>query len=299
MAPASVRVARHSIRAQFPQLAALPVAPLGEGLDSAAFAVGDDLVFRFPGDEEAARGLQREARLLAWLAARLPLDVPTPRYVGRPSGVFARPFLGSTRLSGVPALRWDAPLDVSAVGETLGAFLRVLHGQDQARAHALGLEVEDGDLSEWTEEALSDLALAVERGDVPRGDATFWRGVLDASPAPFVGPPALLHGDLAAEHVMLDVAGRITGVIDWADTAVGDPARDLAGLVHWGGAALLDAALGAYGGVDVRTRARTAYLALCRALADLTFGHERDGEAYVRAGLAALGHVRELVREGP
>ena len=36
---------------------------------------------------------------------------------------------------------------------------------------------------------------------------------------------ALIHGDLGAEHVFVD-DGRISGVIDWGDAAIGDPALD-------------------------------------------------------------------------
>nr|WP_285650508.1 phosphotransferase [Actinomycetospora sp. NBRC 106375] len=36
----------------------------------------------------------------------------------------------------------------------------------------------------------------------------------------------LVHGDLRAEHVLVD-GGRITGVLDWSDARAGDPAKDL------------------------------------------------------------------------
>jgi aminoglycoside 2''-phosphotransferase len=39
--------------------------------------------------------------------------------------------------------------------------------------------------------------------------------------------PAVLHGDFGPDHVMHDEeTGRITGVIDFGDLAIGDPARD-------------------------------------------------------------------------
>jgi aminoglycoside phosphotransferase (APT) family kinase protein len=44
-------------------------------------------------------------------------------------------------------------------------------------------------------------------------------------------PPArarcLVHGDFYARHVLVDDAGVATGIIDWGDLHVGDPANDL------------------------------------------------------------------------
>ena len=40
--------------------------------------------------------------------------------------------------------------------------------------------------------------------------------------------PALLHGDLSRDHIMVD-AGTISGIIDFGDLMVGDPAFDWAG----------------------------------------------------------------------
>jgi aminoglycoside 2''-phosphotransferase len=40
--------------------------------------------------------------------------------------------------------------------------------------------------------------------------------------------PALLHADLAPEHVLFSPAeARITGVIDWGDASIGDPDYEL------------------------------------------------------------------------
>ena len=58
----------------------------------------------------------------------------------------------------------------------------------------------------------------------------------------------LAHADLRAEHI-LEAAGRITGVIDWSDAAVTDPALDFAASTRLR-RGLLAAALDAYGGIE-------------------------------------------------
>ena len=51
--------------------------------------------------------------------------------------------------------------------------------------------------------------------------------VLHADPPPTSTERVLAHADLGAEH-LLAADGRLTGVIDWSDAAVTDPALDFA-----------------------------------------------------------------------
>jgi aminoglycoside phosphotransferase (APT) family kinase protein len=103
----------------------------------------------------------------------------------------------------------------------------------------------------------------------------------------------LSHNDLGIEHVLAepDVADpRVTGVIDWGDAAVTDPAYDF-GLVQRDlGPAALDAALAAYArtGADpsgISERAR--FYAVCTLIEDLSFGLAQDRAEYVDKSLAA------------
>lgn len=50
-----------------------------------------------------------------------------------------------------------------------------------------------------------------------------------ATPAAEV-PTALVHYDLKGEHLLLAPGGRVSGVLDWTDAVLGDPAEDIAGL---------------------------------------------------------------------
>jgi Ser/Thr protein kinase RdoA (MazF antagonist) len=43
---------------------------------------------------------------------------------------------------------------------------------------------------------------------------------------------AVLHGDFSAWHVFVD-DGAVTGIIDWADTLVGDPAWEIGVFTSW------------------------------------------------------------------
>jgi aminoglycoside phosphotransferase (APT) family kinase protein len=84
----------------------------------------------------------------------------------------------------------------------------------------------------------------------------------------------------------------VTGVIDWTDAAVGDPAYDLGLILRDLGPAALDAALGALGRDDDGLRERAGFYARCTLVEDLAYGLEHDEPAYVRKSVAAItGHL--------
>ena len=91
----------------------------------------------------------------------------------------------------------------------------------------------------------------------------------------------LVHGDLHARHVLVD-GGRPSGVIDWGDTAIADPAVDL--MAAWAAFAPPERETfwSAYGpaGADRRLRARVTALHVCVALASQAAA---DGQQLVLA----------------
>ena len=100
---------------------------------------------------------------------------------------------------------------------------------------------------------------------------------------------ALLHHDLATEHILADPAGgRITGVIDWGDVWIGDPAMDLAGFAHDCDAATLDALISAYGPVDDGFRRRAVWYGSLGPFHLLYFGLHINDPARVAEGYEAM-----------
>jgi aminoglycoside phosphotransferase (APT) family kinase protein len=288
-----VSKARRLIRERFPDLAGQPVSPLGAGTDHAAFDVGGRWVFRFPLHAAAGRTLAAEARLMEWLAPRLNLAVPHYRWlaVQPEDGTLCG---GYERLPGTPALLVDARhVHATTVGPRLGAFLRSLHDCDPDVAARLGIPDDDDPAgAAWAEQAVMDIDAARDARHVSDTDAAWWRSYLAVPPVKDGAGARLIHGDFAAEHVLL-TNGEPSGVIDWSDAVIGDPARDLAGLLHWGGRPMLEAAAVTYGRIDDAVLTRASWFAACRAVADIAFGDEEARPEYIAAGLAALRFLRE------
>lgn len=102
---------------------------------------------------------------------------------------------------------------------------------------------------------------------------------LPAGPTPAM---ALVHADLVDEHVLLNDAGRVTGVIDWGDSALSDPTIDFGGLYAWLGEEFVRDTLEHYSPPrDSSFLARIAFRARCAALT--SYGHALAGRDTSRA----------------
>jgi aminoglycoside phosphotransferase (APT) family kinase protein len=279
------------IESQFPDLAPVRVAELGEGCDSVAFEINASIVFRFPKRADVAEQLINESRILSALAPTSPLPLPAFQFFGRASAAHPLPFVGYQKIPGQPAIYIDAthtpPLHLAPA---IGRFLSWLHAYPVRDAEACGVPRASPDavLNEAGADALDDLDAVAEIAPGAPLDAV--RTYLRVTPPRSDASLVLVHNDLAAEHVLVDERGmQATGVIDWSDIAVGDAAVDVAGMFHWGGEAFAAAVLGSYSGrADPAFRTRARYLAVCRAIGDIVFGREFQRPEYIRAGLRAL-----------
>lgn len=231
---------RAAIIENFPGLAIEKLAYLAEGWNSVACLVNDRLVFRFPKRPNAARKLALETRLLPELAPNLPLPIPKFSYISKPtSRNFPYLFVGYEALPGITQPDW--PEEVWQAGwwrEELGAFLTALHAFPVERAARLGVECMNFtwayDPAPTLREALENFYSEVRDRVYPlltdeRQDtvAAFFEDFLDDD-RHFEFEPVLLHADLLEDHVLVDPAAKkVSGIIDFGDVCLGDPAYDV------------------------------------------------------------------------
>jgi aminoglycoside phosphotransferase (APT) family kinase protein len=280
-------LARRLIGGQFPGLELGAVRSLGQGWDMTVWLVDDRWVFRFPRRETVIRGLLSEIAHLPQLASLLPLAVPVPTLIGRPSDEFPWPFYGAPFLPGRELA--DAGIDEderARLGRPLGEFLRALHSADLSAELPFD-PVRRADMAFRAPRTLERLAALEQLG--------LWRAPRDAravvEAAAGLGlpePTALVHGDLHLRHLLVDGGGRASAVIDWIDLSYNDPGVDL--VLYWcvlppeGRMEFADA----YGpiAVDQLLRGRILALFLCGTLA--LYGHHEGLPALRREALAGL-----------
>jgi aminoglycoside phosphotransferase (APT) family kinase protein len=215
---------RRLLADQHPDLAQRALVEVANGWDNVLFRLGDDLAVRLPRRRLAATLVEHEQRWLPVLAPSLPLPVPTPIRVGRPTGYYPWSWSILPWFEGGPAGA-DPAIDGPAAARDIGRFLAALHRP--APAEAPVNRWRGGPLTgrdRHLRRRLDDLSDRVDTSDLVRR----WERCLAAPP--WDGPPLWLHGDLHA-HNIVSRDGRLVAVIDFGDITAGDPATDLA--VAW------------------------------------------------------------------
>ena len=227
--PTDLALAQRLLAAQFPQWAALPLAPVtSAGTDHALYRLGDSLVMRLPRTARAARQADKELRWLPYLAPHLPLAISQPLAQGQPDAGYPLTWSVYAWLPGDNAAAQPVTDLAQAAGD-LALFLAALraipaHGGPPPGQHNFGRGVPliTRDAAVRTAiAALSDLV------DVARVTAA-WE--LACHAPPWAEPPVWIHGDLTPVNLLV-WQGRLHAVIDFGGLAVGDPACDL--MVAW------------------------------------------------------------------
>jgi aminoglycoside phosphotransferase (APT) family kinase protein len=284
-------LARGLIADQFPEVALESLRLLGVGWDNTAWLVDDRWVFRFPRRAVAIPGFERELAALPQLAPRLPLPIPDPLFVGRPTGEFPWPWFGAAEVPGREPLGLDEATR-AALARPLGHFLRALH--DAPLVDGLPHDpMGRADMAVRVPKTLDQLA-PVEGAGLWRMPDAVRRLLEEAHALPPSETTVVLHGDLHFRHLLVDERGAPSGVIDWGDMSRGDPAIDLSLVFSLVPASAHGDFLAAYGPVreDQLLRARVLAINLCSVL--LLYGHTegmRDIEREARAALERAAAV--------
>lgn len=283
------------LAADLPELCASRVSVLGDGWDFATYRVDDTWVFRFPKRRQCVRPLAREIRHLDMLADRLAdagISIPRYRFHVLKPATFALPYAGYPMLPGDPLLNHScASIDPVAIGRQLGGFLRRLNAaalsppprvyHDELPSHILDFRRE-----------LDEIAHAL-----PAAIAAACRELLSNAPPRYDGPPLFQHGDLGAEHMLVDPArGRIVAIIDWGDAGWANPVGDVVGLWAWGGDAAVSAALPTWQrALTPADWSRLRFWGASYAIGSAYYGY-KDGRDALYA--AAVGWLQRMHRAG-
>jgi len=220
-----VSLVRRLIATQFPQWADLPIEPVEVGgWDNKTFHLGAHMTVRLPSAASYAQQVEKEHRWLPKLAPLLPLPIPVPLAKGTPAEGYPWQWSVYRWLEGETATV-ERIVDLRQFATTLAHFLTALYRINPADGPPPGqhnffrggpLRVYDGE----TRQAL----IALE-GEIDTEAANaVWEAALAAT---WHGSPVWFHGDIAWENLLVE-DGRLSAVIDFGTSGVGDPSCDLA-----------------------------------------------------------------------
>jgi aminoglycoside phosphotransferase (APT) family kinase protein/8-oxo-dGTP pyrophosphatase MutT (NUDIX family) len=245
-----------------------------QGWDSIATIVEGRWIEREPRFRDVARTLRGETVLLPAIAPLLPLAIPAPEVVDE------NPLrVRHVMIPGEPAT--DAELTAEH-GRTMGSFLRTLHDIP----HEVYVHVGIDDELKARAELMATLDKLLHRvlPLLPSEHQEAGKALLVQVAAHT--PVTLVHGDLGPAH-LLSQDGALTGVIDWTDARMGDPALDLAWVLYGSPEPFAEALATTYSVTDEE---------LSRALAwhrlgpwyEVLWGQTGGGREYVESGLAGV-----------
>ena len=255
---------------------------IGEGYGAAAFRVPDpagDWSVRLPRPEAAwaIPDLEREVRLLPALEAHI-TTAETPRdatVIRDHSGAFVAAVHRYVE-GDPPSTRPIRGRKRERLAAQIAAFLRELHAVPRTVAKRHG--VRETDL--WPDRYQPLIANTLPHLGPPG------RTWLDAQAAHFEAaggtsnaPRVLVHGDLSGDHLLLDEDSNLSGVIDFGDAMIADPALDFAGILNEFSWSFLERVLHHYGDADPGALERARFYIDVVPIFQVEYGeHIRNGE---------------------
>nr|WP_308125703.1 aminoglycoside phosphotransferase family protein [Nonomuraea ceibae] len=246
--------------------------------------IGADRVVCLPRTDAAATRLPHRAAILRLLAA-LDLGFATPRPLeeGSADGL---PYLVLSRVPGAPleAEALEDPQVAEAVATQYVTLLTALArngASDQARA---ALPAPRDRWRRFAADVRAELFGLMSDGGRQRAEREL--AALDGLPHL---TDAVVHGDLGAENVLWerkDGLPVLSGVIDWDEVTIGDPAEDLAAVAASYGASFLNRVLTLDARPDSTMTARIAVIRATFALQQALSAHRDGDEEELADGLA-------------
>jgi aminoglycoside phosphotransferase (APT) family kinase protein len=201
-------------------------------------------VVRAPASAAAGAALEAEVVLLEALGAQvdagaLPFEVPRPAgFAHLPEGGRA---VVHPLVPGRP-LRLEELTPGPGLAASLGRAIGALHEVPPSVIENAGRPVYDAPA--YRQRRLAEVDEAAKTGKVPTGLLRRWEAKLEDVRL-WRFQPTVVHGDLTASHVLVRDED-VSGLLDWGDAMVADPADDLAWLLVAAPQDAVDSILEAY-----------------------------------------------------
>ena len=218
------------------------VGPLGElelidtGYGATTLRSASGIAIRIPNTERLAFRQQTLASPMRRLAPLLPIPIPVPLWT-LPMGY---PFeLGATGYAWIPGEPLTPERTSQGIAGQLGAFLAAMHAIHHDTLASFTGTFPDRATVDAERERVMKVALPWLREThtpavMERLERWWDRNQRARERARYT--PRLVHGDLWHGNLLVaPERDRLTGVIDWENVSIDDPAQDFATLMHSGG----------------------------------------------------------------
>jgi aminoglycoside phosphotransferase (APT) family kinase protein len=200
---------------------------IGDGFNAVVFRSAGGHVIRIAKTPRAAARHALLLAVLSRLAPSLPCPIPIPDAIVPASPALPHGALTYSWLSGVAA---TPDLLTGSIADQIAEALVALRAVDPTRFPEIDHDTDD----RWVAlRAVVEPACHARLDPAEAGTLEVWWERFLAAPERRRFRPAVCHGDLWHENLLLDPTGnRLCGILDWDNIVIGDPAQDLAYLRH-------------------------------------------------------------------
>lgn len=237
MAQATLEDYLKRITFHFPDVPVEDARLITKGWDHDVVVLAGRIIFRFPKSRGYESRFRAEVKLLRYLKPKM--SVPIPDYVYLPDDLS---FGGYKMLPGVEMTKevfhgFDSA-QKDSIAEQCGSFLSTLHATPPEVAYEVGFGEEEGRYpwdKGYTEQILEGVRAKVFPKLTQKEAQWIEFQFTEYLSLSFDLGTRVIHSDFTSDHIFIDQqTGTVTGVIDFADTEVSDPAFDFNGMWHYG-----------------------------------------------------------------
>ncbi len=259
---------------------------------------GEHYIVRMPNSPAAGTELELELKVIKSLSSfgtRLGFEIPNPFGETRDS-------VGNRVM--IFKFVYGNKIDAGRVSPASNLSLSI--SRAIAGIHSLPLElVQSAGLPEFSpaeniRARVSELDRAAQTGKVPAVLLSRWEQALE-DVSLFRYQPCVIHGALSGD-AMLEQDQNISGVIDWKNLQINDPALDFAWLIPGGDQELIDAVLLNYqlarSGADSNIALRATLYSELELAKWLLHGYTRRDAAVIEDAVQMLQDLAELATAG-
>jgi len=203
-----------------------------EGQNNDIVIVNDTLVFKFPKYQQGIAKLEKEIDLLNILKTYITLDIPNYKYKNFEPLEVGRVFGGYKIIKGT-SLKKDIFCNITKqqnIAKQLATFLKQLHSIPIEKIN-INKMTNDDNYSEWKnlfEGIQQKLFKFMSKGS---------KDLISRNFNDFLGQDlnfkqTVIHGDFGPSNIIFDPRSKlISGIIDFNEVSIGDPAIDIASLI--------------------------------------------------------------------
>jgi aminoglycoside 2''-phosphotransferase len=198
--------------------------------------LNDQWVFRFPKNDDAVNTLQTECEQLGYIYPYISLPIPVPVFENTDSNILGQSFVGYPLIPGTPLYPETVDSLSSSGKETLAkdlsTFLNELHSISTTKAPGKVITGQDA-YQYWLkmyENISKSLFSYIRENKQMEISHHFERYLNDRTNFNF--SPTIIHGDFGMSNILFNEQDeKLSGIVDFASSHVGDPAIDIAGLL--------------------------------------------------------------------